>query len=292
MGGMNGRCPGACIYNDCENNCGGQDIDGDGSHGLCDRLSGVCMCTGGVGSPGNGAPDYNYNGPACRKVTKGADANRDEQHAVWTTSMDQWGWSTCKTGYLMVGMQTDLLSSMDALYNLDRAKCQRPYEAGEVMPSAVEPSRCYHENWWKQMDSKGGKFCRRNYFIAGFFRSHCNSLYCIEMAKCCSVKRSIWKDCSWTNVVREAGSTPVLRLILPAQPSSPCLLPSPINLMSESSAKSNTHWRVSPIFVSAALCGGASSGRTRCARTMLLLVRKRAGWNAHCRAWAHGTARR
>merc|ERR1712146_127617 len=34
------------------------------------------------------------------------------------------------------------------------------------------------------MDSKGGKFCRRNYFIAGFFRSHC-------------------KDCSWTNV---AGS--------------------------------------------------------------------------------------
>merc|ERR1711924_423741 len=97
----------------------------------------------------------------------------------------------------ITGLQTDLLSSMDALYNLDRAKCQRPYEAGEVMPSAVEPSRCYHENWWKQMDTKGGKFCRRNYFIAGFFRSHCNSLYCIEMAKCCSVKRSIWKDCDW-----------------------------------------------------------------------------------------------
>jgi len=198
--GMNGRCPGACIYNDCENNCGGSDIDGDGSHGLCDRFSGVCMCTGGEGSPGDGAPDYNFNGPACRKVTKGADANRDAQHAVWTKSMDQWGWSTCKKGYLVTGMQTDLLSSMDALYNLDRAKCQRPYEAGEVMPSAIEPSRCYHENWWKQMDSKGGKFCRRNYFIAGFFRSHCNSLYCIEMAKCCSVKRSIWKDCKWTAI--------------------------------------------------------------------------------------------
>merc|ERR1711918_115444 len=51
--------------------------------------------------------------------------------------------------------------------------------------------------WWKKFDTRGGKFCRRNYFVAGLFRSHCNSLYCIEMAKCCSVKRSVWINCAW-----------------------------------------------------------------------------------------------
>merc|ERR1711988_709147 len=50
-----------------------------------------------------------------------------------------------------------------------------------------------------KFDTRGGKFCRRNYFLAGLFRSHCNSLYCIEMAKCCSVKRSIWTDCKWNS---------------------------------------------------------------------------------------------
>merc|ERR1711964_70146 len=55
------------------------------------------------------------------------------------------------------------------------------------------------------MGTKGGKFCRRNYFVAGLFRSHCNSLYCLEMAKCCQVKRSIWTRCMWTPVKFGAG---------------------------------------------------------------------------------------
>merc|ERR1712146_775458 len=87
----------------------------------------------------------------------------------------------------------------DALINLESGICARPAENNILIDRAVEPSRCYHENWWKKFDTRGGKFCRRNYFLAGLFRSHCNSLYCIEMAKCCSVKRSIWTDCKWNS---------------------------------------------------------------------------------------------
>merc|ERR1712000_637331 len=103
------------------------------------------------------------------------------------------GWSVCKKGFLLTGIGSD--GRGDALYNLDRGRCEKPCEGSSR--EAIGISHCYHENWWKKFDSKGGKFCRRNYFVAGLFRSHCNSLYCLEMAKCCQVKRSLWNDCSW-----------------------------------------------------------------------------------------------
>jgi len=183
-------CPGACVYNDCQANCGGTTTDGDSSSGLCDRFSGLCSC------------NFNdvFNGPTCVKPERGAvNVKGKVQEMIWTSSMDKWGWSTCETGYLLTGMKTDRLQTMDALYNLDRGFCQQPFESSAAILRGVEPSRCYHENWWKKFDTRGGKFCRRNYFVAGLFRSHCNSLYCIEMAKCCSVKRSIWTDCKWKN---------------------------------------------------------------------------------------------
>jgi len=204
--GMNGECPGPCRFIDCENNCGSTDnIDGLSEMGWCDRFSGTCACTG------------VFNGPGCRPIEKGGDMLYTHETAVWTGTMDKWGWSTCPSDMLLTGMWTDGKGDSDALYNLDQGQCQKPWESGQPIPLAIEPSRCYHENWWKQMDSKGGKFCRRNYFIAGFFRSHCNSLYCIEMAKCCSVKRSIWRDCSWTNV---AGSGSWIHTGPKANPSS------------------------------------------------------------------------
>jgi hypothetical protein len=110
--------------------------------------------------------------------------------------MDKWGWSVCKKGFLLTGIGSD--GRGDALYNLDRGRCEKPCEGSSR--EAIGISHCYHENWWKKFDSKGGKFCRRNYFVAGLFRSHCNSLYCLEMAKCCQVKRSLWTKCSWTEI--------------------------------------------------------------------------------------------
>jgi hypothetical protein len=197
--GINGQalCPGACIYADCQANCQAQSTDGGDQVGLCDRFSGLCMCN----------PEEVYNGPACETPGRGVKMQGQVQTMVWTGTFDKWGWSTCKDGYLMVGMKTDQKGTKDALYNIDQGICQRPFEAHTAITRAVESYRCYHENWWKKFDSRGGKFCRRNYFVAGLFRSHCNSLYCIEMAKCCSVKRSLWTNCKWVTT-RDWTSNP------------------------------------------------------------------------------------
>merc|ERR1711998_273268 len=112
---------------------------------------------------------------------------------------DKWGWSVCKQNYLMVGMRRDGLGN--ALYNLAYGVCAKLAEEGtQFGTQTVNSGTCYHENWWKRFDYKGGKFCRRGFFVAGLFRSHCNSLYCIEMAKCCQVKRSLWNTCRWKQI--------------------------------------------------------------------------------------------
>jgi len=98
----------------------------------------------------------------------------------------------------MTGLRTD--GGGDALYNIDLGKCEQPCEGTGTDKFPIKITHCYHENWWKKFDSKGGKFCRRNYFVAGLFRSHCNSLYCLEMAKCCQIKRSLWTKCSWSSI--------------------------------------------------------------------------------------------
>merc|ERR1711977_635985 len=193
---MKAGCPGACLYEDCANNCGGDDTDGGtGQVGRCDRFTGLCSCS----------PSAVFNGPECLIPSRGVAAGEQKiDEMVWTSSMDKWGWSTCSPGTLLIGMKTDMKQSKDALYNLDSGLCQQPWEAGSKISNALHTSCCYHENWWKKFDTRGGKFCRRNYFVAGLFRSHCNSLYCLEMAKCCQVKRSIWTRCMWTPINQNA----------------------------------------------------------------------------------------
>jgi hypothetical protein len=115
--------------------------------------------------------------------------------------MDKWGWSVCKRGFMLTGLKTDGLG--DALYNLAYGVCEQPAEGSGPTPAGIPANECYHENWWKKFDSKGGKFCRRGYFVSGLFRSHCNSLYCIEMAKCCRAKRSQWNMCKWVKYAED-----------------------------------------------------------------------------------------
>merc|ERR1712167_167200 len=107
------------------------------------------------------------------------------------------------------------MGTKDALFNIQTGLCAKPGENNMLIDRAVEAHRCYHENWWKKFDTRGGKFCRRNYFLAGLFRSHCNSLYCIEMAKCCSVKRSIWTDCKQGTFLRPIAQGERCRCRLP-----------------------------------------------------------------------------
>jgi len=183
-----GKCH-HCKYTDC----------GPCSNGMCDRLVGKCTCLiktesslRQVAVPGN------FNGPNCMKPCQKSEAIVD-----WSRSMDKWGWSRCPTGSLLVGLSRDdnsLGKSNDALYRINKAKCRTPCDQTGSEQADVPLTNCYHQNWWKSFDTKGGKFCRRNYFIAGLFRSHCNSLYCLEMVKCCQVKKAVWNDCAWTKM--------------------------------------------------------------------------------------------
>merc|ERR1712057_117482 len=172
----------SCQYKSCPKNCfgGGNGVQ---PNGYCDRITGKSVCNS----------DETYNGKKCKSICR-----QDARYVDWSRSFDKWGWSVCPTKWLLTGLRTD--GGGDALYNLDLGKCEKPCEGVGSDKKAIAISHCYHENWWKKFDSKGGKFCRRNYFVAGLFRSHCNSLYCLEMAKCCQVKRSLWTKCSWTAI--------------------------------------------------------------------------------------------
>merc|ERR1711998_33941 len=180
-----GECN-SCIYQDCIGDCGGE------SNGQCDKVSGKCVCNSPATSQLlSGEGGKFFNGALCK-----APGRMLEYTADWTRSMDKWGWSVCKEDWLLTGLKRD--GAGDALYNLAYGKCARPSEGGSASTQrALRLEHCYHENWWKKFDFKGGKFCRKNYFVAGLFRSHCNSLYCLEMAKCCQVQRSLWNDCKW-----------------------------------------------------------------------------------------------
>jgi len=170
-----------CRYKSCESEC-------SKNHGYCNRNSGKCVCK----NRGD-----TYNGKNCKSICR-----KDGKLVDWSRSFDKWGWSVCPANFLMTGFRTD--GGGDALYNIDLGKCEKPCEGTGSDKQNIEISHCYHENWWKKFDSKGGKFCRRNYFVAGLFRSHCNSLYCLEMAKCCQVKRSLWTKCQWTAIDKNA----------------------------------------------------------------------------------------
>jgi len=169
----------SCIYKDCIGDCGGE------SNGQCDLVSGKCVCNSGEG--GNF-----FNGALCK-----APGRMLEYTADWTRSMDKWGWSVCKEDWLLTGLKRD--GAGDALYNLAYGKCARPSEGGSASTQrALRLEHCYHENWWKKFDFKGGKFCRKNYFVAGLYRS-CESLYCLNLAKCCSLKEARWVECKEAN---------------------------------------------------------------------------------------------
>eukprot|EP00658_Telonema_sp_P-2_P006192 TRINITY_DN1235_c0_g1_i4.p1 TRINITY_DN1235_c0_g1~~TRINITY_DN1235_c0_g1_i4.p1 ORF type:complete len:1007 (-),score=213.79 TRINITY_DN1235_c0_g1_i4:333-3353(-) len=186
-----GAVGGSCIQGEGCHDCDFKPCDSDcsGSNGMCDRNTGACVCATVKTTQENNQYQGPYNGKVCLEPRR-----KNKYLADWTRSMDTWGWSVCKTNWLLTGLKRDGLG--DALYNLGYGVCEQPAE-GAGDPIGIAANECYHENWWKKFDSKGGKFCRRGYFVAGLFRSHCNSLYCIEMAKCCRVKRSAWNRCKW-----------------------------------------------------------------------------------------------
>merc|ERR1719453_585544 len=67
---------------------------------------------------------------------------------------------------------------------------------------------CYHADWTTSMTKTGWSRCGPKFFVAGFYRSSCQSLYCIEKAKCCRVSSSTWDKCktvSWAPQMEQKG---------------------------------------------------------------------------------------
>jgi len=159
----------SCRYRQCPDMCNGD------SNGHCDRDAGICRCR-----PG-------FSGPSCAKST--TCRKMDTSYKEW--SFFKPGWSKCPHGSLVTGLKTGTCTSIDCI---DQARCARPC-AGK---KELEIHHCYQANWWTQLDSQGWAKCREPYFVAGLWRNKCNSLYCIEMGLCCSLKGASWTSCGHT----------------------------------------------------------------------------------------------
>merc|ERR1712166_926582 len=94
-----------------------------------------------------------YNGKVCMEPVR-----KNKYLADWTRSMDKWGWSTCKKGFMLTGLKRD---GWEMLCTTLHMECASSLLRAPGLPQLIPTNECYHENWWKKFDSKGGKFCRR-----------------------------------------------------------------------------------------------------------------------------------
>lgn len=188
-----------CEYQSCPFDC----RDG----GWCDLLEGKCLCK------------YGYGGESCRKTascpsvpvedTTRRRRRKKKRHdpvlpgeANWYTLWDKPGWALCPHGEAVSGLYR---SKCEALACLNSAKCGGVCLEGKG--ENIEARHCYHAmSWYDSFDQAGWSACESNYYISGFYRS-CESLYCLQMAKCCSFKDSRWAQCedlNWSEEWKDA----------------------------------------------------------------------------------------
>jgi len=170
----------SCEWKTCPAQCGGL------SSGECDRDSGKCVCKAG------------YSGRACGKST--TCDSKATTYRQW--SMFRQGWSKCPYGWLMTGVKTGGCSSIECL---QRARCARPCIEG----TRLALGDCYQANWWMALNKRGYSKCRDPYFLAGLYRNKCNSLYCIEVGYCCTVRKASYSQCgehTWTAQITKLHS--------------------------------------------------------------------------------------
>ena len=89
-------------------------------------------------------------------------------------------WAECPTGYFLQGLWRN--DGVGWLYQIEEAKCCKP----KTLPDKY--GHCYNENIWGSFDHYGLSECKRGgYYVAGLYKSNCNTLGCIEMLRCCSM---------------------------------------------------------------------------------------------------------
>lgn len=164
-----------CEYLSCPADC-------NGSGGECNRNDGKCICKMG------------YSGTTCQQ-TKRCDAKKSlyTDATNWWTVWDKPGWITCPHGQLLHQLKR---SGCSALSCIDSGACAAGCEGDDHV---FQIRHCYHDlRWYNSFDGKGWSKCLPDYFVAGLYRS-CDSLYCLNLAKCCSLKEARWTECKEAN---------------------------------------------------------------------------------------------
>jgi hypothetical protein len=173
-----GRHGSACEFQTCPKDC---NSPGGGS---CNRLTGHCVCKMG------------YIGESCEISTRCSAAANSVKEQNWYTVWDKPGWITCPQGQLVYGLRRSVCESLACL---EAGRCAAPCEGTGDEEKPLEIRHCYHSlDWYGSFDKEGWSKCDPNYAVAGLYRS-CDSLYCLQMAKCCSYKDSRWSQCSEVN---------------------------------------------------------------------------------------------
>jgi hypothetical protein len=152
--------------------CNRGDGCGPMANGWCNRNDGKCMCHMG------------YSGYKCDETMRCEAPQLKNDKMNWWTIWDKPGWLVCPKGQLMWKLQR---SHCQALSCLESGGCAAACEGAEHV---FQLRHCYHDlRWYTSFDKAGWAKCLDDYFVAGLFRS-CESLYCLNMAKCCSLKEA------------------------------------------------------------------------------------------------------
>ncbi|CAH3151158.1 unnamed protein product [Porites lobata] len=105
-------------------------------------------------------------------------------------------WAVCPTGYFLQGLWRN--DGDGWIYKIEEAKCCKP----NTLPDQYKD--CYNENIWGSFDHKGLSECKADdYYVAGFYKSDCEKIYCIEELKCC---RMITDICKYANPCKNGGT--------------------------------------------------------------------------------------
>jgi len=173
-----GRHGSSCEFYTCPKDCNSP------TGGNCNRLTGKCVCKMG------------YIGESCEISTRCSLPQNSVKEQNWYTVWDKPGWITCPQGQLMSGLRRSVCNSLACL---EAGRCAAPCEGIGENEKRLEVRHCYHSlDWYASFDKEGWSKCDPNYYVSGLYRS-CDSLYCLQMAKCCSYKDSRWAQCQEVN---------------------------------------------------------------------------------------------
>jgi len=158
-------------------------------HGTCMRNTGSCICK------------IPYSGPTCEQTSRCKSQNLHNDKMNWWTAWDKPGWLLCPTGQLLYKLDRSSCATLPdpkndpmkasstggALSCIESGGCASPCEKAVPNEYNFQIRHCYHDlKWYNEFDHKGYAGCQSDYFVAGLYRS-CESLYCLNMVKCCSL---------------------------------------------------------------------------------------------------------